>query len=124
MSTKTEAEFSNPFDDPFAGIEFGEADKASKGGVPEWSGPVPATIQAAVDRAIASGKRQYANCDNVALRTQLHSASKAALALRTKELAIHTRDETDEHGNLVKFTFTVGAPRGRKPESAEATESE
>jgi len=110
MSVKTET-----FDDPFANLEFGEVEKATSRQVPEWDAPIPASIQAAVDRAISSGKRQFAPCNNIELRQRLHSASKAALALRKPELALHTRDEHDDDGNLVKFTFTVGQPRTRKP---------
>lgn len=111
MSAKTEA---NPFDDPFADIEFGEVEKASSRAVPEWDGPIPDSIQAVVDRAIKTGKRQFAPCTNIEQRQRLHSVVKAAVALRSDSLVPHTRDRTDADGNLVEFTFTVGQPRARK----------
>jgi len=121
MSAKTEA---NPFEDPFADLEFGEVEKATSRQVPEWDGPIPAKAIEAVDRAIKTGRRQIVACTNIETRQRLHSAIKAALSQRSSELAIHTRDKVDADGNLVQFTFTVGAPRARKSADADLTDSE
>lgn len=87
-------------------------------GILPWEGEIPASVLTTVEKLVADGKplrwvpREVPSAERVG---RYKSVLKAAVSKISPDKALNTRDKHNDEGTVIGFTFSVGAPRGRKP---------
>lgn len=83
-----------------------------KVGIPDYEGQVPDTAIKAISTAIGSGPQKVSVGSDQAMSYK--SVLKAALKIVAPDKMLNTRDKYNDDGEYIGFSFSAGAPRGRK----------
>lgn len=115
--TEPEAVTDLPAADPFA-IQLEGATLTSKQAkastLPDWEGPIPASVAALVARAVGENARVVMPCTDGAVAYALRRAIITQVKRAHPGMAAHVRERMTEDGDLTAVLFTVGTRSGRK----------
>jgi hypothetical protein len=108
--------------DEFADLlpDTATADKQVKNEIDDWEGPIPESALQWAKIALANPDQRVElpwRGEEVAAR--LRSALRAAVKSLDPTKVAYTRPLKNTGGDITKFSFTVGAPRGRKSATSE-----